>query len=177
MPRRCRPLSLNCVTKHHLPSTFCNDLITLYANKWYQSSWFSDWFHDADYLEEGEVMVVLREACFCRAEAGASEVPYRKGLAMVCVVVDSRTPSTKNGIDRGCDDARRPCRASRSDRQAPSVILLGVQVEVELCNLGLLYKGTRDSQNRLDARQVRHKINFWGWIRARGRGAGPEWRL
>jgi hypothetical protein len=74
MPRRFRRLLLNCVTKHRLPSTFCNVLIALYANKWYQSSWFSDWFHDADDLEEGEVMVVLREAGFCRAKAGASEV-------------------------------------------------------------------------------------------------------
>jgi hypothetical protein len=32
--------------------------------------------HDAGDLEDGEVMVVPREAGFCRAEVGASEVPY-----------------------------------------------------------------------------------------------------
>lgn len=58
MPRRCRRLSPNCVTKHRLPSTFCNDLIAYYANKWYQSE-VTDWLHGADDLEEGEAMVVL----------------------------------------------------------------------------------------------------------------------
>jgi hypothetical protein len=35
-----------------------------------------------------------------------------------------------------------------------------LHVKVELCNLGLLYKGTKGSQNRLYARQVRYKIVF-----------------
>jgi hypothetical protein len=64
MPRRCRHLSLNCVTKQRLTSTFCSELIVLYANKWYQSQ-VSYWLYDVDDLEEGHVMVVLREACFC----------------------------------------------------------------------------------------------------------------
>jgi hypothetical protein len=33
-------------------------------------------FHDADDLEEGEVMVVLREVGFCQAKVAASKVPY-----------------------------------------------------------------------------------------------------
>jgi hypothetical protein len=38
------------------------------------------------------------------------------------------TPSTKDEIDRGRDNARRPCCRSRSDRQAPMVDLIDAQV-------------------------------------------------